>query len=179
MKDMLQKARNGKYAVLHANVINYDMAKAVILAAEETNSPIIVAVSEKALHGFSGAADFANMVRVIVEHDKIKVPVAIHLDHGEYKTVLSAINGGFSSVMYDGSKLSIKENLKNTKTIVTLAKKHNITVECEVGTVPGKVEDKGAHGQLASVDECKALVATGIDALAAGIGNLHGNYPKD
>jgi fructose-bisphosphate aldolase class II len=179
MKNMLRKARDGGYAILHANVINYDMAKAVILVAEETHSPIIVAVSEKALQGFSGTNDFANMVRAIVTESKIKVPVAIHLDHGEYKTVLSAINSGFSSVMYDGSKLSLRENLNKTKTIVALAKKHNITVECEVGTIPGKTEDKGKHGQLATIEECKALASTGIDALAAGIGNLHGNYPKN
>jgi fructose-bisphosphate aldolase class II len=179
MKNMLQKAHNGGYAILHANVINYDMAKTIILVAEELQSPIIMAVSEKALRGFSGVSDFASMIKAIVKDSKIQVPVAIHLDHGEYKTVLKAITNGFSSVMYDGSKLSLKENLKNTRAIVTLAKKHNVTVECEVGAVLGKAEDKGEHGELATIEECKALVNAGIDALAAGVGNLHGNYPKN
>jgi fructose-bisphosphate aldolase class II len=179
MKQMLKHAQLGKYAVLHANVINYDMAKTVIVAANDTSSPIIIAVSQKALKSFSGTKDFVNMVKSIVTYGKIKVPVAIHLDHGEYETVLSAIKNGFTSVMYDGSKLPLSQNLRNTKTIVALAKKHNITVECEVGTVLGKAEDKETNGQLASIQECKDLAATGIDALAAGIGNLHGNYPKD
>jgi fructose-bisphosphate aldolase class II len=179
MKQILKEAQRGCYAILHANVINYDMAKTVLFTADETHSPIIVAVSEKALRGFTGTSDFVNIVRLIVKENNVKVPVVIHLDHGEYKTVLSAIKSGFTSVMYDGSRLPLRENLKNTKTIVTLAHKKNISVECEVGTVLGKVEDRVTNGQLATVQECKQMANTGIDALAAGIGNLHGKYPKD
>jgi fructose-bisphosphate aldolase class II len=179
INQMLTQALKGHYAILHANVVNYDMTKAVILTAHETHSPIIVAVSEKALHGFASPKDFAEIVKSIVSNYQIKVPVAIHLDHGEYETVIKAINSGFTSVMYDGSKLPLQENLKRTKTIVSLAHKKKISVECEVGTVPGKIEDHGAKGQLATIEECQLMAQTGIDALAAGIGNLHGKYPSD
>jgi fructose-bisphosphate aldolase class II len=179
IKQMLQQALKKHYAILHANVVNYDMIKTVILAAQEARSPIIVAVSEKALKGFAGTKDFVQLVHYVVSGYKITVPVAIHLDHGEYDTVISAIKAGFTSVMYDGSKLPLETNLRNTKKIVKLAHAKNISVECEVGTVPGKVEDHGAKGQLASVEECQLIAKTGIDALAAGIGNLHGHYPKD
>jgi fructose-bisphosphate aldolase class II len=180
IKQMLNNAMEKHYAVLHANVVNYDMIKTVILAAQEVYAPIIMAVSEKALNkGFAGTRDFAQLVNCVVKEYKITIPVAIHLDHGEYKTVISAIKNGFTSVMYDGSKLPLKTNLKNTHAIVKLAHAKKITVECEVGTVPGKMEDCGAKGQLASVEECKQMANTGIDALAAGIGNLHGHYPKE
>jgi fructose-bisphosphate aldolase class II len=179
MKQILKEAQRGCYAVLHANVINYDMAKIVLLTANETHSPVIVAVSEKALHGFASTSDFVSIIKLIVKENNVKVPVVIHLDHGEYKTVLSAIKSGFTSVMYDGSKLPLKENLKNTKDIVALAHKKKISVECEVGTVLGKAEDVAVNGQLATVEECEQMADTGIDALAAGIGNLHGRYPKD
>ncbi|GHU47214.1 hypothetical protein FACS1894218_1170 [Bacilli bacterium] len=180
LNSMLAKAIKGKYAILHVNVINYDMAKTAILAANETNSPLIVAVSQKALdHCFEGVADFARMVKAIVNHQKVKVPIAIILDHGKYESVLDAIRAGFTAVMYDGSKLPLAENLKNTKLIVKKAKAKNISVECEVGAITGKVEDQGAPVQLASIEECKSMAATGIDCLAAGIGNLHGNYPTN
>jgi fructose-bisphosphate aldolase class II len=179
LKQMLNKAYKGKYAVLHVNVINYDMALTAIKAANETNSPIIIAVSQKALKGFAGTKDFSQMIEQIVKFENIKTSVAIHLDHGEYQTVMEAMKNGFTSVMYDGSKLPLQQNLKNIKIIVAYARKHNISVEGEVGTVPGKVEDRGASGQLANVLECQRLAATGIDALAAGIGNLHGNYPSN
>jgi fructose-bisphosphate aldolase class II len=179
MKQMLNDALKKHYAILHANVVNYDMIKTVILGAQEVNSPVIVAVSEKALKGFGSPKDFTQLVRYVVSGYKINIPVVIHLDHGEYQTVLNAIKSGFTSVMYDGSKLPLQTNLKNTIRIVKLAHAKNITVECEVGTVPGKIEDHNAKGQLASVEECKKIAATGIDALAAGIGNLHGHYPKN
>ncbi|MDR0674841.1 MAG: class II fructose-bisphosphate aldolase [Mycoplasmataceae bacterium] len=176
---MLNRALKNHYAILHANVINYDMAKTVMLTAQENKSPIIVAISEKALKGFANAHDFVQLIHHIVKQYRITVPIAIHLDHGEYKTVLAAIEAGFTSVMYDGSKLPLQINLRNTRKIVTLAHAKKISVECEVGTVPGKLEDNGVQGQLASLEECKLMAETGIDALAAGIGNLHGNYPHD
>jgi fructose-bisphosphate aldolase class II len=180
LNQMLQKAIKGKYAVLHVNVINYDMAKTAILAANETSSPLIVAVSQKALDNcFEGVEDFAQMVKAIVNHEEISVPIAILLDHGKYETVLEAIDAGFSAVMYDGSKLPLKDNLAKTKFVVDKAKSKKVSVECEVGAITGKVEDKGAPVQLATIEECKEMVATGIDCLAAGIGNLHGNYPQD
>jgi fructose-bisphosphate aldolase class II len=179
IKQMLQKALKGHYALLHVNVVNYDMVKAVVLAAQKTHSPIIVAVSEKALHGFANPQDFVQLVHHVVNCYKITVPVAIHLDHGTYATAMLAIKVGFTSVMYDGSKLPLANNLRNTKKIVTAAHAKNISVECEVGTVPGKIEDHGAKGQLANIEECKLMALTGIDALAAGIGNLHGQYPQN
>jgi fructose-bisphosphate aldolase class II len=179
INEMLKKALEEHYAVLHANVVNYDMAKAVILAAQEVKSPIIVAVSEKALKGFVSPKDFVELVKNIVYQSHITVPVAMHLDHGEYETVISAMESGFTSVMYDGSKLPIKTNIQNTNEIVSLAHAKNISVECEVGTITGKKEDQGAEGQLANVMDAQLMAKTGIDALAAGIGNLHGEYPQD
>jgi fructose-bisphosphate aldolase class II len=179
INQMLKKACHNHYAILHANVVNYEMTRSIIEKCNETNSPIIIAISEKALKEFTSAKQFADMVKSIVNDLHIKVPVAIHLDHGEYETCLKAIKAGFSSIMFDGSKLPLNENLKKTRTIVQLAKKHHMSVEAEVGTVLGKLEDKGEAGQLATVEECLLLAKTGIDCLAAGIGNLHGIYPKD
>lgn len=176
---MLKKAYKNKYAILHANVVNPQMSRSIIEICEKTNSPLIIAVSQKALKQYTSLKDFANGIRTMVNDLKIKIPVAIHLDHGEYETVLEAIKSGFTSVMFDGSKLPLNENLNKTKHIVNLAHKHKIAVEAEVGTVPGKLEDKGAEGQLATVEECLNLKKTGIDFLAAGIGNLHGNYPTN
>jgi fructose-bisphosphate aldolase class II len=179
INQILTQALKKHYAILHANVISYDMTKAVILAANQACAPIIVAVSEKALQGFADPKDFVLLVKNILNHYKIKIPVAIHLDHGSYNVVLQAIQSGFTSVMYDGSKLALQENLKCTKKIVALAHKKNISVECEVGTVLGKLEDVNIQGQLATVEECKLMAQTGINALAAGIGNLHGKYPPN
>jgi fructose-bisphosphate aldolase class II len=176
---MLKKAYINKYAILHANVVNPQMSRTIIETCEKLNSPVIIAISEKALRQFTSPLDFATTIRTMVHDLKIKVPVAIHLDHGEYNTVLKAIKSGFTSVMFDGSKLPLKENLRKTKTIVQLAKKYHVAVEAEVGTVPGKIEDKGKHGQLATVEECVLIAKTGINFLAAGIGNLHGKYPQD
>lgn len=176
---MLKKAYQNKYAILHANVVNPQMTRTIIETCQKTNSPIIIAVSQKALKQYTSPKDFATSVRMIVQDLKITVPVAIHLDHGEYETVLEAIKSGFTSVMFDGSKLPLKENLQKTKNIVKLAKRYKVAVEAEVGTVTGKDEDNGASGQLATVEECLRLAKTGINFLAAGIGNLHGNYPSN
>jgi fructose-bisphosphate aldolase class II len=176
-KKMLAKAYENNYAILHINVINYDMARVSMLAAQEKNSPIIIAVSEKALKNFAGPKDFVEMVTNIDDHFKIKVPVAIHLDHGAYETAIECINAGFTSVMFDGSKSPLDQNIKHTKEIIRLAKLHSVTVEAEVGAVTGKIEDKGEKGELASVEECKKMADLGIDCLAAGIGNIHGEYP--
>ena len=179
-KQMLKQAYAKQYAVLHANVVNQPMTRVIIETCERVRSPIIIAVSEKALKTqFTSPLDFVTMVKNIVHDLNIQIPVAIHLDHGEYNTALKAIKAGFTSVMFDGSKLSLNENLKKTRQIVALAKKHHVAVEAEVGTVLGKLEDKGKHGQLATIQECVLIAKTGIDFLAAGIGNLHGNYPKD
>jgi fructose-bisphosphate aldolase class II len=176
---MLKTAYINKYAILHANVVNPQMARAIIETCDELGSPIIIAVSEKALKQFTSLLDFVTIIKTIDRDLKIRIPIAIHLDHGEYNTVLKAIKSGFTSVMFDGSKLSLSENLRKTKAIVKLAKKYHVAVEAEIGTIFGKTDDKGMKGQLATVEECVSIANIGIDFLAAGIGNLHGNYPSD
>jgi fructose-bisphosphate aldolase class II len=179
-QQILTKAHQDNYAVLHVNVINYDMAACAIQTAQKANAPIIVAVSENALKKcFCGAGDFADMINKIDAYFHITVPVIIHLDHGKYETVETCIKSGFTSVMFDGSKLPFVENYAQTQKIVNLARLHNVSVEAEVGIIGGKKDDDKKAGELADINECQQMAQLGITSLAAGIGNIHGVYPSD
>ncbi len=178
-KKMLINAKKNKYAVAHINTNNLEWTKAILETAQELKSPIIVGVSEGAIKYMGGFEIVANLVRTMDKELGITVPVAIHLDHGTYEGAIKAIKAGFSSVMFDGSSLPFDENLAKTKAIVKLAKKHKISVEAEVGGIGGEEDGVASEGELANSAQAKELVATGIDFLAAGIGNIHGLYPAD
>lgn len=179
MNGMLDKALKNGYAVLHINALTYDWARTTIITANETNSPIIVAVTKTTWKNFGGPKGFANMVFGIMDYYSITVPVAIHLDHGGYEDAIEALEAGFSSVMFDGSHFPFEENLTKTAEIVRLAALTGASVECEVGPIGGVEDGAEGKGEQADPEQCKKISDQGIDALAAGIGNIHGLYPAN
>ncbi len=177
LKDILPMARQGKYAVAQININNLEWTKSALNTAQECNSPIILGVSEGAKKYMGGFEAITGMVLGMIDFYKITIPVILHLDHGTtYEVVEEAIKGGFSSVMFDGSKRNIEENLEISKKVVALAMEHGVSVEAEVGSVGG--EEDGVVGGIryASLDECKRMAALGVDALAASLGSVHGHY---
>ncbi len=178
-KEMLTKAKEGRYAVGHFNLNNMESVRAFVLAAQEVQSPIILGVSGGTAAYIGGYKTITDMVKDFIEYLHITVPVALHVDHGTYEQALAGIEGGFSSVMFDGSKYGIAENIEKTKHIVALCREKGITVEAEVGAIGGEEDGRIAMGECASPAECKAIADLGVDMLAAGIGNIHGKYPAD
>lgn len=176
---MLKKALCGKYAIGQFNINNLEWTKAILLTAQENNSPVILGVSEGASKYMCGYKTVVNMVNGMLEDLKITVPVAVHLDHGTYDGALAAMKAGFSSVMFDGSSLPIDENVEKTKEIVRLAHEKGISVEAEVGAIGGEEDGVIGMGEIADPEECRKICGLGIDFLAAGIGNIHGVYPSN
>ena len=178
MTDMLNKAKEEWYAVGQFNINNLEWTQAVLTAAKENNSPIILGVSEGAAKYMGGTKVVAAMVNALMETMDITVPVALHLDHGSsFDTCKDAIDAGFSSVMIDGSHHPIDDNIAMTKQVVEYAHEHGASVEGEVGTVGG--EEDGVIGGVAYADlaECVRLVQeANVDALAAALGSVHGTY---
>ena len=178
-KDMLKKAKEGHYAVGQFNINNLEWTKSILLAAEETKSPVILGVSEGAGKYMTGYKTVVGMVNGMIEELNITVPVALHLDHGSYEGALKCIEAGFSSVMFDGSKYPIDENVAKTKELVELCSKKGISVEAEVGSIGGEEDGVVGAGEFADPMECKKIADLGVDILAAGIGNIHGKYPEN
>ena len=178
-KDMLEKARTGKYAVGHFNINNLEWAKAVLLTAEELQSPVILGVSEGAGKYMTGFKTVAAMVSAMLEELNITVPVALHLDHGSYEGCYKCIKAGFSSIMFDGSHYPIEENVEKTKELVKIAHTMGLSLEAEVGSIGGEEDGVVGAGECADPAECKAIADLGVDFLAAGIGNIHGKYPEN
>ncbi|AQW23928.1 class II fructose-1,6-bisphosphate aldolase [Clostridium perfringens] len=178
-KEMLNKAREGKYAVGQFNINNLEWTKAILLTAQENNSPVILGVSEGAAKYMCGFKTIVGMVNGMLEELKITVPVAIHLDHGSYQGAIDAMDAGFSSVMFDGSHYSIEENIVKTKEIINLAAAKNVSVEAEVGSIGGEEDGVVGAGEIADPAECKQIAELGVTMLAAGIGNIHGKYPAN
>lgn len=178
MTDMLNKAKAGKYAVGQFNINNLEWTQAVLTAAQEANSPIILGVSEGAGKYMGGAKVVSAMVEALLETMNITVPVALHLDHGSSVEVCkSYIDAGFSSVMFDHSHYPIDENIALTKEVVDYAHAKGVSVEAEVGTVGGTEDGVTGGIQYADLEECKRMVSeAGIDALAAALGSVHGTY---
>lgn len=178
-KEMLNKAKAGHYAVGQFNINNLEWTKSILLAAEETRSPVILGVSEGAGKYMTGYKTVVGMVNGMLEELKITVPVALHLDHGSYQGAIDAMDAGFSSVMFDGSHYSIEENIVKTKEIINLAAAKNVSVEAEVGSIGGEEDGVVGAGEIADPAECKQIAELGVTMLAAGIGNIHGKYPAN
>ena len=176
---MLKDAKAGKYAVGHFNINNLEWTKAILLTAQELNSPVILGVSEGAGKYMCGFKTVTAMVDSMVDELGITVPVALHLDHGSYEGALKCIEAGFSSVMFDGSHYGIEENIAKTKEIIALAHSKGISVEAEVGAIGGEEDGVIGGGEVADPEECKMIADLGVDMLAAGIGNIHGKYPAN
>ncbi|MFR4122509.1 MAG: class II fructose-1,6-bisphosphate aldolase [Clostridium sp.] len=178
-KEMLDKARAGKYAVGHFNINNLEWTKAILQTAQELKSPVILGVSEGAGKYMTGYKTIVGMVNGMMEELNITVPVALHLDHGSYEGCLKCIEAGFSSVMFDGSHYPIAENVEKTSELVKICHEKGMSIEAEVGAIGGEEDGVVGMGECADPNECKAIADLGVDFLAAGIGNIHGKYPAN
>ena len=178
-KEMLDKARAGKYAVGHFNINNLEWTKAILQTAQELKSPVILGVSEGAGKYMTGFKTVSAMVKAMIEEMNITVPVALHLDHGTYDGCYKCIKAGFSSIMFDGSHYAIEENVEKTKELVKVAHAMGLSIEAEVGSIGGEEDGVIGMGECADPNECKMIADLGVDFLAAGIGNIHGKYPAN
>ena len=178
-KEMLEKARAGKYAVGQFNINNLEWTKSILLTAQELNSPVILGVSEGAGKYMTGFKTVAAMVSAMIDELNITVPVALHLDHGTYEGCYKCIKAGFSSIMFDGSHYPIEENIEKTKELVKIAHAMGLSLEAEVGSIGGEEDGVIGMGECADPNECKMIADLGVDFLAAGIGNIHGKYPAN
>ena len=178
-KEMLNKALEGKYAVGQFNINNLEWTKAILLTAQECNSPVILGVSEGAGKYMCGYKTIVGMVKGMIEQLNITVPVALHLDHGTFEGAKACINAGFSSIMFDGSHYPIAENIEKTTALVNTCDVLGISLEAEVGSIGGEEDGVVGMGECADPNECKAIADLGVTMLAAGIGNIHGKYPEN
>ena len=178
-KEMLNKARDGKYAVGQFNINNLEWTKAILLTAQELQSPVILGVSEGAGKYMCGYKTIVGMVKGMIEELNITVPVALHLDHGSFEGAKACINAGFSSVMFDGSHLPFDENVEKTTILKHTCDVLGLSLEAEVGAIGGEEDGVVGKGECADPDECKTIADLGVTMLAAGIGNIHGKYPEN
>lgn len=178
-KDMLDRARDGHYAVAQININNLEWVKAVLLTAQEQKSPVILGVSEGAGKYMTGFETVTAMVKAADKSLGITVPVALHLDHGTYEGSKKCIAAGFTSIMFDGSHYPIDENVEKTAELVKMAHDAGMSIEAEVGAIGGEEDGVVGGGEVADPAECKRIADLGIDFLAAGIGNIHGVYPPN
>ena len=178
-KEMLNKGKAGHYAVGQFNINNLEWTKSILLAAEETRSPVILGVSEGAGKYMTGYKTVVGMVNGMLEELNISVPVALHLDHGSYEGCYKCIEAGFSSIMFDGSHYPIEENVEKTKELVKVATGKGMSIEAEVGSIGGEEDGVIGRGECADPKECKSVADLGVTMLAAGIGNIHGKYPEN
>ena len=178
--EMLKKAEAGHYALGAFNTNNLEWTLAVLQAAEEAKSPLILQCTAGAAKWMGGFKVCADMVKAAVEATGVTVPVALHLDHGSYEDCFKCIEAGFTSIMYDGShEETFQINLDRTKELVELAHSKGISIEAEVGGIGGTEDGVTSSGELADPAECKQIADLGVDFLACGIGNIHGVYPAD
>ena len=168
----VQAACDNGYAVGGFNTNNLEWTQAILRAAEAKKAPVLIQTSMGAAKYMGGYKVCKALIENLVESMGITVPVAIHLDHGHYDDALECIEAGYTSIMFDGSHLPVEENLEK-------AHAKGISVEAEVGTIGGEEDGIIGDGELAPIEDAKAMVATGIDFLAAGIGNIHGPYPAN
>lgn len=178
-KEMLTKAKAGKYAVGQFNINNLEWTKSILLTAQELKSPVILGVSEGAGKYMCGYKTVVGMVNGMLEELKITVPVALHLDHGSYEGAKACIEAGFSSIMFDGSHYPIEENVAKTKELVAICNEKGMSIEAEVGSIGGEEDGVVGAGECADPNECKMIADLGVTMLAAGIGNIHGKYPDN
>ena len=177
-KAMIEKAFNEGYAVPHININNLEWTKAVLLAAEEKKSPLIIGTSEGAVKYMGGYRTIHGMVEGLLEDLNITVPVVLHLDHGSYEGAFKALEQGYTSVMFDGSHLSFDENFEKSQKIVEAANAKDASIELEVGSIGGEEDGIIGDGDLADPAEVAKMAELGATMVAAGIGNIHGPYPE-
>jgi fructose-bisphosphate aldolase class II len=179
-KEMLKKAQKGRYAVGAFNANNMEIIQAIIESAEEEKAPAILQASQGAIE-YAGLDNIVAMVKVMAE--KVTVPIALHLDHGtDYYQNIKCLRAGFTSLMFDGSKLPFEENVKITKKVVEMAHTCDIPVEAELGQIgkmgdsdePGVALEKVKETMADPYEAAKFVELTKIDFLAAAVGTIHG-----
>lgn len=175
--EIFKDARRNHYAVGAYNINNLEWTRAILRAAAETNTPVLVQVSMGAAKYMGGYKFVRDMVADQMDAMGIRVPVILHLDHGDFDAAMECIDLGFSSVMFDGHKLPLEENIAKTQEVIRAAHHRGISVEAEIGKI-GENQDS-ASGELASVEDAVTFADMGVDKLACGIGNIHGIYPAD
>ena len=178
-KAIVQAARDQGYAVGAFNTNNLEWTQAILRVAQAKQAPTMIAISMGAINYMGGFKTVAQLIRNLDDDLNITVPIAIHLDHGDYEAAKAAIQAGFTSVMFDGSHLPLAENLAKTREIVALAHAQDISVEAEVGSIGGEEDGIIGTGEIAPIADAIAMIETQIDFIAAGIGNIHGRYPAN
>ena len=178
VNELMEKAEKGGYAVGAFNCNNMEIVQAIVDAAEAENAPVIIQASQGAIK-YAGL-DYI-MALVNVAANKAKVPVAMHLDHGtSFEQVMLCIRHGFTSVMIDGSKLPLKENIALTNKVIDVARAVGVSVEAELGKIGGTEDDIFVHEKEAlftDPQDAKTFVEeTKVDSLAIAIGTAHGQY---
>jgi fructose-bisphosphate aldolase class II len=178
VKEILAKAKEGGYAVGAFNTVNLETTRAIVEAAQEMRSPVIVQITEKTME-YAGGRLIFNLVKNMAEFYAPEIPVGIHLDHGHsFETIQRAVTIGFTSVMYDGSRKKYVDNLDITKKVVDFCKDKGVNVQAELGSVPylGEIETGDVNWEKYMTDPGEAgsfVKESGIDALAVAIGNAH------
>jgi len=178
-KDMLNKALEGHYGVAQININNLEWTKAVLTTSQELQAPVILGVSMGAGKYMTGYKTVTAMVEGMLESLDITVPVALHLDHGNYDAAVACIKAGFSSIMFDGSSLPFEENYAKTTKLVNTCDVLGLSLEAEVGSIGGEEDGVVGMGECADPEECAKIASLGVTMLAAGIGNIHGAYPEN
>ena len=178
-KKIIKQAFENGYAVPHININNLEWTKIILQTANELKSPIILGVSEGALKYMGGCKTVLGLVNGLLSFLKISVPVVLHLDHGSYEGAKEAIMAGFSSVMFDGSHNPFADNFAKSQEIINLAKTKDVSVEVEVGTLAGEEDGIIGDGEVANPSEVAEISTLNPDMIAAGINNIHGQYPDN
>lgn len=176
---MLQAALKGHYAVAQININNLESIRALIGAAQSVHAPLMLGVSMGIARQLGGYRTIADVVRNVLDYDRVTIPVCLHADHSAYEAALEALYSGFSSVMFDGSRLPIEENLRLTRQLAELCHARGVSLEAEVGPVAGHEDGGASEGEMADPTECATIASLSVDMLAAGVGNMHGAYPPN
>jgi len=184
-KILFKKAKKEKFAIGCYNFNNFDQVKTLLQIANETNTPLMLAISQKTYLFLK--LDFKiirTIINNLIKNLNIEIPVLLHFDHGEdFLLVIQALEAGFDSVMYDGSKNSIAENIKVAKQIIQFKKNNQINafLETEIGHVAGKKDDflNKRSGVLCNLEDVAKMNQINVDLIAASINNIHGTYPKN
>lgn len=178
MKSMLLHAHENNYAVMAVNCVNMEIVKAIVGAAVEENSAVIINISPRQ---FKAHAALELLTPMIMQYaNSVHVPIALNLDHGqEYQDIHHAIAVGFSSVMLDGSALAYEENIRRTRLISLIAHEQNCSVEAELGHVGAAKDGDGMKSDYFTVPEQAVdfVEKTNVECLAVAFGTAHGNYP--
>lgn len=180
-KEMLLVAQKNHYAIPQFNINNLEWTKYILETMNELKRPVILGASEGAIHYMGGYKTVFALVNALIEDLHIKIPVCLHLDHGNsVDSCIQAVDAGFTSVMIDASKYSLEDNVKLTKEVVEYAHKYNVTVEAEIGHIGGTEDNTTSSIMNAKLEDCVYLVEkTGIDSLAPALGSVHGLYQKE